>query len=136
MKKGLICAGAVCLLWAAWMIWSETSRQPQSDCICLPDAAAREGWLNLRGWQVKEPIISPVRMPQDWVTSAGQDWLCLQHRQGLYPDDYPGAEAICYRYPICDAGAQYAELYLCGDILIAAQVYDPETGIMQSVQLL
>ncbi|MBR5722942.1 MAG: DUF4830 domain-containing protein [Oscillospiraceae bacterium] len=111
------------------------TKQPQ-DAVILPDAAAREAWLTLRGWQLGTPSVSDTCIPAAWNTPAGLQWLALQHQQGLSPEQYAGLAAKRYLYPAENAGSAHckAELLLCGDALAGAQIYDEETQVMRPVR--
>jgi hypothetical protein len=110
--------------------------KPPQDAVLLPDAAAREAWLTLRGWQLGEAKISDTQIPYEWKTPAGMQWLALQHQQGLSPEQYAGCTAKRYLYPAENGVSAHckAELLLCGDALAGAQVYDEETQIMYPVR--
>ena len=120
------------LLTAAVFAAGTKQRAPQN-AVILPDAAAREAWLALRGWQVGEPAVSETCIPAEWKTPAGQQWLALQHQQGLSPEQFAGLTATRYLYPAENAGSAFckAELLLCGDVLAGAQIYDEQTQIMR-----
>ena len=124
------------LLLTAGIFAARTKQKPPPDAVILPDAAAREAWLALRGWQVGEPAVSETRIPAEWKTSAGQQWLALQHQQGLSPEQYAGLAAKRSLYPAENAGSAHckAELLLCGDALAGAQIYDEETQVMRPVR--
>lgn len=102
--------------------------------IILASAETREAWLNLRGWRVGEPSISAAQMPAAFTTQAGQNWLTIQHQQGLAPEAFAGQPFTRYTYPLTDGTARFAELWLCGDVLAGAQIYDAETQIMRPVR--
>ena len=123
-------AAAVC---GAVLLQSRAESQRTE--ITLRDEAERTAWLSLRGWQVGEPAVSQSLVPDTFQTQPGQSWLRLQAAQGLHPEKYAGCEATRYLYPVTNGGSKYvyAELLLCGDILIGAQVYDASTQLMQSV---
>ena len=114
---------------------SQRFSPPERDTIVLETPAEREAWLNLRGWQVGAPQESITKVPQQWLTLPGQRWLNIQNLQGLHPEDYAGCDALRLTYPVTGTGqtALKAELLLCGNTLIGAQVYSAETGIIQSV---
>lgn len=138
MKKQFFrIAAAAALFTAAVLFLPRFTKQPaQTDYIILADDAAREAWLNLRGWQVSAPEITEIRLPHTWQTEQGQSWLRLQAAQGLHPEQFAGEDAVRCLYPVPDAQRQhlYAELLLCGNILVGAQVYDAASGLMQSVR--
>lgn len=123
------------LLLAAVYAARQRIRPPQ-DAVILPDAAAREAWLTLRGWQLGEPAVSDTQIPSEWKTPAGQGWLLLQHQQGLTPEQYAGCAAKRYLYPAENGVSAHckAELLLSGDALIGAQIYDEETQVMYPVR--
>ena len=131
MLTCLLCA-AVC---AAVRYANEKQGKPETTALLLADESARTAWLEIRGWQVTEPAVTQMRMPEAWQTQQGQSWLRLQAAQGLHPEDYAGCDAMRYLYPVTNEGSEYvyAELILCGDVLIGAQVYDASTQLMQSV---
>lgn len=120
------CCGAVLLL---------RCKEPEAKQTLLADESARTAWLELRGWHVAKPEVSQMLVPSAWQTVPGQSWLRLQAAQGLHPEDYAGRSAARYLYPVTntDSKNMYAELLLCGDVLIGAQVYDASTQLMQSV---
>lgn len=111
-------------------------REPQHEAIILETAAEREAWLNLGGWRVGEPESSAAVMPDEWVTLNGQRFLALQQTQGLSPEQFAGEAVMRYVYPVENGSAPelYAELWLCGDALCAALIYDAETQIMRPVR--
>lgn len=119
------CAGALLL----------GRESPDAKQTLLADESARTAWLELRGWQVAAPEVTEMQVPSSWQTQPGQSWLRLQAAQGLHPEDYAGRRASRYLYPVTNSGSKYlyAELLLCGDVLIGAQVYDTSTQLMQSV---
>lgn len=122
---------AITITAALTLLYRHTPPQtPQSAEIRLTTAEAREGWLNLCGWAVTPVSESPMRIPTVWNTEIGQRWLMLQGKQGLSPEDHAGEAATRYCYHIeniaaegMTADAWYAELVLCGDLLVGAQVY-------------
>ena len=126
---------ALCIVGAAIAVLSQSRSPAEKNCILLETPAEREAWLNLRGWQVGTPQASSTRVPQQWLTLPGQCWLNIQNQQGLHPEDYAGCEALRLVYPVTGTGQAglCAELLLCENTLIGAQVYSPETGIIQSV---
>jgi len=126
----LLTAAAVC----AAVLLLDRNRGQRTGTY-LADESARTAWLELRGWQVAEPSVTAMTVPASWQTQPGQSWLRLQAAQGLHPEDYAGCEAQRYLYPVTNTGGGYlyAELLLCGDVLIGAQVYDASTRLMQSV---
>ncbi len=125
----LLCA--ITITAAMTLLYRHTPQQtPQSTEILLATAEAREGWLNLCGWAVTLVSASPMQIPTVWNTEIGQRWLMLQGKQGLSPEDHAGEAATRYCYHIENieaegmvADAWYAELVLCGDLLVGAQVY-------------
>lgn len=124
------------LLLMAGLFAAKAHTKPKPDAVILPDAAAREAWLTLRGWQLGTPAVSETVIPCEWKTPAGQQWLSLQHQQGLSPEQYAGLAAKRYLYPAENAGSAHckAELLLCGDALAGAQIYDEETRVMRPVR--
>ena len=132
IRRAVLC---LLLLTAAAAVLYTQSRTPNKDPLRLADETARTAWLTMRGWQVGEPEISETQIPVSWQTVPGQSWLRLQAAQGLHPEDYAGCAATRVRYPVTNGGSEYmyAELLLCGDILVGAQVYDASTQLMQSV---
>lgn len=137
----LLCLGAVCGALTLHTLGKNTAR-PLPEEILLENAAAREGFLNLCGWAVTEVSADETVIPQQWQTEAGQRWLMLQGQQGLSPEKYGGQAATRYCYHIeniaaegFSADAWYAELLLCGDVLVGAQVYCAASpNSMQSVR--
>ena len=123
------------LLLAAVYTAGMRSKPPQ-DAVLLPDAAAREAWLTLRGWQIGQADVSETQIPSEWKTPAGQRWLAMQHQQGLAPEQYAGCAAKRYLYPAENGISAHckAELLLCGDALAGAQIYDEETQLMYPVR--
>lgn len=115
--------------------WASQERKTEENALCLADESARTAWLMLRGWEVGDPETAFMRVPDSYQTAQGQRWLTLQAAQGLHPEEHAGCEALRYRYPVRNGGGDnwYAELILCGNTLIGAQVYDAATGVMQSV---
>ncbi len=127
----LLCAATLC---AALTVYAASEKmqvkQAAAEKIILENAAAREGFLNLCGWAVTEVSVTETVMPQQWQTPTGQHWLMLQGQQGLFPQRYGGQAATRYCYHIENIVAEgfaadvwYAELLLCGDVLVGAQVY-------------
>lgn len=139
MKSGVRKFCAVCLFAAAAAVCAQrvlSARQPDAEAILLETDAEREAWLNLHGWRVSQPERTETRVPALFQTSAGQAWLGLQHAQGLWPEQFAGVSAVRYVYPVENTAQQelYAELLLSAEgILIGAQVYSAETGLMQTV---
>ena len=107
----------------------------ESEDILLAADAAREAWLNLRGWEVGEPVTAAAQMPETWQTVRGQQWFTMQHAQGLSPERFAGMEITRYIYPLTDdeSGCKYAELWLCGDVLAGAMIYDASSQLMAPV---
>jgi len=136
MKKHLFKIAALSALLAAALLLIPQQNNQTADHIILADDAARIAWLNLRGWQVDQPDISEIRLPNAWQTELGQNWLRLQSAQGLHPEQFAGQNATRCLYPIPDdlRPHLFAELLLCDNILVGAQVYDAESGLMQSVR--
>ena len=133
-KNGLeVCFAIIVLLTAAAVI--AHPKAPPEEQILLETEDARQQWLHLRGWQVSEPECTSVVIPDQWRTVQGENWLRLQHAQGFSPERYAGQQAEKYIYQIdSDTACAYrAELWLCSNILIGAEVYDAKTQIMQSV---
>ncbi|MBR3267332.1 MAG: DUF4830 domain-containing protein [Oscillospiraceae bacterium] len=140
MKKrsqSILFAAAAILLLAIGFLFSRKKPQnrPQN-AVILKTPQMCEAWLNLRGWRVSAPEITQTVIPQQWKTEPGQRWLTLQMQQGFDPAAYAGKEAVRYTFPVLNApGSECrAELLLCGDTLIAAQIYDASTQIMQAVR--
>ena len=109
---------------------------PEAEPVVLATDAEREAWLNLHGWRVSAPQISQTRIPAVWRTSVGQAWLSMQHTQGFSPERFAGCDAVRVCYPVENAAQPElcAELLLTADgILVGAQVYSGETGVMQTV---
>ena len=134
LKAAAVAGGLLCL---GLLFAMHTKKQaPQSDAVLLSTPQMREAWLNLRGWQVGAPEVTQTQVPQEWRTDAGQQWLALQAAQGLHPERCAGEPAARYVYPVLNApnAYYYAELLLCGDTLIGAQIYDASTQAMQSVR--
>ncbi len=137
----LLCLGAVCAALTLHAM-AKGERKPLPEAIILENAAAREGFLNLCGWAVTEVSADETVIPQQWQTEVGQRWLMLQGQQGLSPEKYGGQAATRYCYHIENIAAEgfsadvwYAELLLCGDILVGAQVYCAASpNSMQSVR--
>lgn len=136
MKKQLFKIAAVLALLAAALLLIPQKTQQTGEQIILADDAARVAWLNLRGWQVDQPEVTEIRLPHSWQTENGQSWLRLQSAQGLHPEQFAGRDAVRCLYPVPDAQRPhlFAELLLCDNILVGAQVYDAESGLMQSVR--
>ena len=124
------------LLTGLFLLRSRQSAALPKEEILLADAQSREAWLNLCGWRVGAPEVSETCVPSEWKTPAGQCWLRLQHQQGFSPEQYAGSRAVRYVYPAENAATENcrAELLLCGDVLIGAQVYDAETQLMRPVR--
>ncbi len=131
--KGLrmLCAAVLC---GALTVYACSDKmqpgQTVTEEIILENAAAREGFLNLCGWAVTEVSAEETVIPQQWQTQTGQHWLMLQGQQRLSPQHYGGQSATRYCYHIENivadgfaADVWYAELLLCGDVLVGAQVY-------------
>lgn len=133
MKRFCAAAAGILLLILLVILPMRTAR---SDTVTLADAAAREAWLNLRGWQVTEAETSEITLPQSWQTAAGQSWLRLQSAQGLHPEEYAGKKALRVLYNVPDDTRKHlrAELLLCGNVLVGAQIFDAESGLMQAVR--
>lgn len=130
-------AAAAMLLLIFGLLFSLTAKKPaQRDEIILSTPQMREAWLNLRGWRVGVPEVTETRVPESWETAAGQRWLTLQAEQGFSPEHYAGQTASRFLYPVLNAPNEWytAELLLCGDTLIAAEVYDASTQVMQKVR--
>ena len=110
-------------------------RHAQGQEITLTDEAAGAAWLELHGWRTDAPVQQTAVMPAQWQTVSGQRFLALQQQQGLAPERHVGETAVRWRYPLANgaSAAWYAELWLCGDTLAAACIYDAETGIMRPV---
>lgn len=125
----------ILLLTFALLLRFRTQHTAPRGEIILASNEMREAWLNLRGWKVSEPEISETRIPEEWLTQPGQNWLKLQHAQGLSPERYAGCDAVRCLYAVENGANAYycAELLLCGDVLVGAQIYDASTQIMQSV---
>ena len=110
-------------------------RHAQRQEITLADEAAGAAWLELHGWRTDAPVQQTAVMPAQWQTVSGQRFLALQQQQGLAPERHAGETAVRWRYPVENgaSSAWYAELWLCGDTLAAACIYNAETGIMRPV---
>jgi hypothetical protein len=137
LRDGLRAAAAILLAAvAAYGLFAHKAAQMREKQVTLASAETREAWLNLRGWRVGEPTVTETLMPAEFLTQAGQNWLRIQHAQGIYPERFAGAELTRYLYPVTDAAnsTTYAELLLCGDVLAGAQVYDAATQIMRPVR--
>ncbi len=126
----LLCVAILCGTLTVYALSEKVQAQPAGDKIVLEDAAAREDFLNLCGWAVTEVSASETVIPQQWQTQEGQYWLMLQGRQGFSPQCYSGQRAMRYCYHVENIAAKgfandlwYAELLLCGDALVGAQVY-------------
>lgn len=123
------------LLLAAVSVLRQRTK-PARNAVILPDEAAAEAWLTLRGWQIGEPSVSETQIPAEWKTPAGQRWLALQHQQGIFPEQYAGCAAKRYLFSAENGISPHckAELLLCGDALAGAQIYDEETQLMYPVR--
>ena len=104
--------------------------------IRLPDAATREAWLNLYGFAVTPISEESPRMPSNYQTDAGKHWLELQQMQGISPTAFAGRDAVRYVYHVDNVAADtcFAELYLCGDRLAGAVIFDASTQEMMRVK--
>ena len=103
------------------------SQNPQE--IHLADAAKREAWLNLYGWEVTLVSESVTQLPSSYRTQAGMAWEAIQRAQGLSPTTYAGLQVQRYLYHIENLCTDtcYAELLLCGDVLVGAVGFDAVT---------
>lgn len=126
----MLCAATISGALALYALAREDSAVPDRREIILENEAAREGWLNLCGWAVTAVSEAPTQIPVQWNTEAGQRWLMLQGQQGLSPERYAGEAAVRYCYHIENIAAEgftadawYAELLICGDVLVGAQIY-------------
>lgn len=110
-------------------------RRPKTQAVTIADEAAGAAWLALHGWRTDAPekLISAV--PEQWQTVSGQRFFALQEQQGFAAERFAGETAVRLRYPVRNGSsdAWYAELWLCGDTLAAACIYDAETGVMRPV---
>lgn len=135
MKNGhknlrLLCVAMLCGALTVYTFSEKAQMHPTSNEMILENAAAREGFLNLCGWAVTEVSACETIIPQQWQTPEGQYWLTLQGQQGFSPQLYGGQSAMRYCYHIKNIVAEgfasdlwYAELLICGDVLVGAQVY-------------
>ena len=98
--------------------------------IHLSDAEKREAWLNLYGWEVTLISETVTQLPSCYRTQAGMAWESIQRSQGLSPTSFAGMQAKRYLYHIDNlcADTYYAELLLCGDVLVGAVGFDAVTG--------
>lgn len=130
-----ICAALVLVLAFAALFLLRMSRTYAADEIRLESAETREAFLNLHGWRVGEPTDSEMLLPDIWQTAAGARWLQIQQSQGLHPERYAGQNAVRYVYPVEQGRTDYqrAELILCGNVLVGAEIYDASTQLMQPV---
>lgn len=104
--------------------------------IRLPDAYTREAWLNLHGFAVTAVSEEECRMPFQYRTAAGNEWLLIQQSQGLSPELHGGETGVRYRYHIENLCADtfYAELIVCSEVLAGAVIYDASTQKMERVR--
>lgn len=139
----LLCAAVIGGALALYALAREDSDVPRrSSEVILENEAAREGWLNLCGWAVTAVSETQTQIPTEWNTEIGQRWLMLQGQQGFSPQRYAGEAATRYCYHIENIAAEgftadewYAELLICGDVLVGAQVYCAASpNSMQSVR--
>lgn len=138
----MLCAAVICGSLALYALAREDSVRSEHSEIILENEAAREGWLNLCGWAVTAVSETPTQIPLQWKTDEGQRWLMLQGQQGLSPERYAGEAATRYCYHIENIAAEgftadawYAELLICGDVLVGAQIYCAASpNSMQSVR--
>lgn len=138
----MLCAAVISGALALYTLAREDMSLPERSEVILENAAAREGWLNLCGWAVTAVSETHTQIPTEWNTEIGQRWLMLQGQQGFSPERYAGEAATRYCYHIENitaegftADAWYAELLLCGDVLVGAQVYCAASpNSMQSVR--
>lgn len=135
-KPGYLLIAAVFLLLAAGALFAAVHthnlRRKAQEILTLADENARTHWLGLHGWQAGEPAVSETVVPTEWVTDAGQHWLAIQHSLALTPENFAGEPAVRYTYPLAQENLR-AELLLCGDVLIGAQIYDLSDGSIRSV---
>lgn len=132
LRLGVVLAFVI--LFAGIAILLRKQETPSGE-ILLSSETDREAWLSLRGWQVGAPETAAAEMPSEWQTVSGQQWLSIQHEQGLSPEHCAGAEITRYIYPVenGESANVYAELWLCGDALTGAVIYDAETQLMRPV---
>lgn len=106
-----------------------------SQGVPLPDTdAAVISWLKLHGWKASEPVRSETVMPEQWMTLQGQEWLRIQHTQGLHPESYAGKPVTRCVLTVENGNADCrAELWLCENELAGAEIYQAETQIIQPV---
>jgi hypothetical protein len=132
LRLGIVLAFVI--LFAGIFLLLPDKNAPAGEII-LADETARTAWLALRGWQTGIPEAVPAVMPAEWQTDAGQQWLSVQRSQGLSPESCAGKEITRYIYPILDEDfSEYcAELWLCGDVLTGAVIYDAETQQIRPV---
>lgn len=135
-KKRFLRTGILFLLLLLLAAVFAARPEPQKDAVLLPDAAAREAWLTLRGWQLGEPAVRDTQIPDAWHNAAGQHWLEIQHQQGLSPEQYAGCPAKQYLYPVENGISPHckAELLIAGNALAGAQIYDEETQLIYPVR--
>ena len=132
LRLGVVLAFVILFLGIGMLLRKEEA--PSGEILLATDAD-REAWLSLRGWQVGAPETAAAEMPSEWQTVSGQQWLTIQHTQGLSPEHCAGQEITRYIYPVenGETANVYAELWLCGDALAGAVVYDAETQLMRPV---
>lgn len=132
LRLGIVLAFLVLFIGILFLL---PKRKRPSDAITLATEEARTSWLSLHGWRTGKPETAAAKMPSEWQTVSGQAWIKLQHAQGLSPEQCAGAEITRYIYPVYDGSHSdlYAELWLCGETLAGAVIYDAETQLMRPV---
>ena len=135
-KKRILRTGILCLLLLLLSAVLLMRKKPQQDAVILQNAASAEAWLTLHGWKLGAPTVRNTQIPDAWYTAVGQQWLELQHRQGITPEQYAGLPAKQYLYPVENGISPHckAELLIVGDALAGAQIYDEETQLIYPVR--
>ncbi len=122
----LLCGLAVCL----------SRAHPGVETAVIPAATEEERlhWLASQGLQAQELSSRCVTIPSEF-SGTYACYAALQEQQHLPLTAHAGAQAVCITYEVTDCEPPlYAELLTAEGLLIGAQCYHPEEGIILDMQ--
>lgn len=138
MKKNikiLIAAGAV-LAAAVILVPGRNSRSviPESDVISASSVSERIEYFASHGWEVEELYSKNITIPEEF-TSAYEEYVQLQDKQGMPLREYAGKNAQIYVYEVKNYSPEsrkmLAELLVCDNTAVASMVYSEDGGSLR-----
>lgn len=137
-RKYIICAAAsaVLLIGLAAFISNTDGKGRHGNEAQTLDQYQLEPYLNLCGWDVSLISSEEIRIPSRFE-GVYSEYAALQKEQGFDLDSHKGCDAMRYTYSVNNYGRDNvrAELILCENVLIAADIYEnTPDGFMERIK--